>query len=98
VIFKVAGSVAANSVVNFNGDDAVTLENSGVVIDRIGQVGFDPGTEWLSNGVSTLNRTLRRKPTVTLGDNNASVVFDPSLQWDGFPVDTADGLGAHTVN
>jgi hypothetical protein len=90
--------VAANNVVNFNGDDAVTLENSGVVIDRIGQVGFDPGTEWSSNGVSTLNRTLRRKPTVTVGDNNASAVFDPSLQWDGFPVDTADGLGAHTVN
>ena len=96
--FITPGSVAANSVVNFNGDDAVTLEKAGVVIDRIGQVGFDPGAEWLANGVSTANRTLRRKPAITVGDNNAAAVFDPSLQWDGFAIDTATGLGAHTVN
>ena len=96
--FITAGSVAANTVVNFNGDDAVTLENAGVVIDRIGQVGFDPGTEWSANGVSTLNRTLRRKPAVTVGDHNAAAVFDPSLQWDGFAIDTATGLGTHTAN
>jgi predicted extracellular nuclease len=96
--FITAGSIAANTVVNFNGDDAVTLEKAGVVIDRIGQVGFDPGTEWTANGVSTLNRTLRRKPTITVGDNNPAAVFDPSVQWDGFPIDTATGLGTHTVN
>jgi uncharacterized protein len=96
--FLVSGSVAANSVVNFNGDDAITLEKSGVVIDRFGQLGVDPGIEWSANGVGTANRTLRRKPGVAVGDNNASAVFDPSLQWDGFPQDTASGLGAHTVN
>ena len=96
--FITAGSVAANTVVNYNGDDAVTLEKTGVVVDRIGQVGFDPGTEWTANGVSTLNRTLRRKPTITAGDNNAAAVFDPSVQWDGFAIDTATGLGAHTEN
>ena len=96
--FQVAGSVTADTVVNFNGDDAVTLEKSGRVIDRIGQLGVDPGTEWSSNGISTLNRTLRRKPVFTSGDNNAAAVFDPSLQWDGFPLDTSDGLGAHTVD
>jgi uncharacterized protein len=68
------------------------------LIDRFGQVGFDPGTEWSANTIGTVNRTLRRKPAVTAGDNNAPSVFDPSLQWDGFPVDTANGLGAHTVN
>ena len=96
--FLVAGSVAANTVVNFNGNDAVTLEKSGAVIDRIGQVGVDPGTQWSGNGVSTLNRTLRRKPTVTVGDNDFAAAFDPSLQWDGFAQDTASGLGAHAVN
>jgi uncharacterized protein len=96
--FLVSGSVAANSVINFNGDDAITLEKSGAVIDRFGQLGVDPGTEWSANGVGTANRTLRRKPGVTVGDSNASAVFDPSLQWDGFPQDTASGLGAHTVN
>ena len=91
--FQIAGSVVANSVINFNGDDALTLEKSGVVIDRIGQVGVDPGTEWAANGVSTLNQTLRRKAGITAGDSAFAAVFDPSVQWDGFAADTADNLG-----
>ncbi len=35
-----------SAVVNFNGDDAVTLSKAGVIIDVIGQIGFDPGTSW----------------------------------------------------
>ena len=91
--FQIAGSQVANTVINFNGDDALTLEKTGAVIDRIGQVGFDPGTEWSANGVSTLNRTLRRKDGITAGESAFAAAFDPSLQWDGFPVDTADNLG-----
>ena len=91
--FQIAGSQVANTVINFNGDDALTLEKTGAVIDRIGQVGFDPGTEWSANGVSTLNRTLRRKAGITAGDSAFAAAFDPSLQWDGFPVDTVDNLG-----
>lgn len=34
-----------NSASWFNGDDAVVLTKAGQVIDSIGQVGFDPGTE-----------------------------------------------------
>jgi uncharacterized protein len=94
--FQIPSSITT-SVANFNGDDAITLEKSGVVIDRIGQVGFDPGTAW-TGGVSTLDRTLRRIPSVKSGDNNAAAVFDPSVQWVGFPVDTADGLGSHMVD
>ena len=30
----------------FNGDDAVVLRKGTTVIDVIGQIGFDPGTEW----------------------------------------------------
>ena len=91
--FQIAGSVVANSVINFNGDDSLTLEKSGVVIDRIGQVGVDPGAEWAANGVSTLNQTLRRKAGITAGDSAFAAVFDPSVQWDGFAADTADNLG-----
>lgn len=94
--FQVAGSVTS-AVVNFNGDDALTLEKSGVVIDRFGQLGVDPGTAWTSGAVTTANLTLRRKPGVKLGDNNAAGAFDPALQWDAYAIDTADGLGAHTV-
>ena len=95
--FKPAGAINA-SVANFNGDDALTLEKSGVVVDRFGQLGTDPGTAWTGGGVSTLDQTLRRKPTLTAGDANAGAAFDPSVQWDSFPLDTSSGLGAHTVN
>lgn len=96
--FKPAGTFDSG-VANFNGDDALTLEKSGMVIDRIGQVGFDPGTEWKStNGASTLNQTLRRKPDIKSGDPNPSIAFDPAVQWDNFPIDTSAGLGSHTVN
>jgi uncharacterized protein len=96
--FKTAPGFITSSVTNFNGNDAVTLEKSGVVIDRIGQLGNDPGTTWTGGTVSTLDRTLRRKPGIKIGDNNAAGVFDPSVQWDGFPIDTADGLGTHSVS
>lgn len=95
--FKVAGSITS-SVANFNGNDALTLEKSGSVMDRIGQLGNDPGTAWTGGTLSTQDRTLRRKPSIKIGDNNAAGVFDPSLEWDGFPIDTADGLGAHSVS
>jgi predicted extracellular nuclease len=95
--FKPAGTVTG-SVANFNGDDALTLEKSGAVIDRFGQLGTDPGTEWTGvGGISTLNQTLRRKPTITAGDRNPGAAFDPSVEWDSFPIDTSAGLGAHTV-
>ncbi len=95
--FTIPGAITS-AVTNFNGDDAVTLEKSGVVIDRIGQVGFDPGTEWASTGVSTLNQTLRRKSSVKIGDSNAAGVFVVTDQWVSFPIDTGSGLGSHTVD
>ncbi len=95
--FKIAGSITS-TVANYNGDDALTLEKNAVVIDRIGQLGVDPGVEWVSGTVSTLNKTLRRKPDIKAGDPNATAAFDPALQWDAFNIDDATGLGSHTVN
>src|SRR5687768_11575303 len=37
----------------FNGDDAVVLRRGTTVLDVIGQIGFDPGTEWGSGLTST---------------------------------------------
>lgn len=82
----------------YNGNDAVTLLNGGVIIDAIGQLGIDPGSEWGSGLTSTQNNTLRRKVSVTQGDPNAYDNFDPSTEWDGFAQDTFDGLGAHISN
>jgi predicted extracellular nuclease len=81
----------------FNGDDAVVLRKGTTVLDVIGQIGFDPGTEWGTGLTSTADNTLRRKGTVAAGDLNGSDVFDPAIEWDGFATDTFDGLGAHTV-
>jgi hypothetical protein len=80
----------------FNGDDAVVLRKGTTILDVIGQIGLDPGTEWGSGLTSTADNTLRRKPTVIAGDPNGSDAFDPAAQWDGFATDTFDGLGAHS--
>jgi hypothetical protein len=52
-------------------------------VDVIGQLGFDPGSEWGSGDLSTQDNTLRRKPGITLGDTNGGDAFDPSLEWGG---------------
>ena len=79
----------------FNGDDAVVLRKGTTVIDSIGQVGFDPGTEWGTGLTSTADNTLRRKLLIEAGDPNGSDVFDPAVEWDGFATDNSRALGAH---
>ncbi len=79
----------------FNGDDAVVLRKGTTVLDVIGQIGFDPGTEWGSGLTSTADNTLRRKTTVTAGDTNGGNPFVPSAEWNGFATDTFDGLGCY---
>jgi len=79
----------------FNGDDAVVLRKGATIIDVIGQIGFDPGSEWGSGLVSTGDNTLRRMPTIAGGDPIGSDPFDPSAEWNGFATNTFDGLGFH---
>ena len=79
----------------FNGDDAIALRENGVVVDSLGQIGSDPGSEWGSGDTSTQNNTLRRNTDVTEGDTNPDDAFDPSVEWSGFPQDTFDGLGTY---
>jgi predicted extracellular nuclease len=79
----------------FNGDDALVLSRGGTVIDSIGQIGVDPGTEWGTGLVSTQDNTLRRKSGITAGDTNPNDPFDPAQEWDGFAVDVISDLGVH---
>lgn len=76
----------------FNGDDAVVLKNNGVIIDSIGQVGFDPGAEWGSGDTSTKDNTLNRAQL--LADIDPSDAFDPAVLWQGEAKDTFAGLGS----
>ncbi len=78
-----------------NGDDAYVLYKNGEVVDSIGQVGVDPGSQWGSDLTSTKDNTLVRKSTVTVGDTIIDDAFDPSLEWEGFANNTFDQLGEH---
>jgi predicted extracellular nuclease len=92
--------VQNNTVINFNGDDAVVLRKggaAGTILDVIGQVGTDPGTEWGTGVTSTADNTIRRKSTICVGDTNPSDSFDPVGEWDGFAVDNSADLGSHTA-
>jgi len=81
----------------FNGNDPVVLKRggaSGTIIDVIGQIGTDPGSQWGAGLTSTQDNTLRRKAGIIAGDPNPDDTFDQAQEWDGFAQDTFDGLGA----
>lgn len=82
----------------FNGNDAVVLRKGAAVVDAIGQVGVNPGNAWSAGGVSTVDKTLRRKPSVSTGDSIESDTFDPSLEWLQFGIDDFSGLGTHAID
>jgi hypothetical protein len=82
----------------FNGNDAVVLRKGSTILDAIGQVGFNPGTEWGTGLTSTADNTLQRKSSICSGDMDASDVFDPAVEWDGYATNSFDGLGSHTAN
>ncbi|ASP48779.1 ExeM/NucH family extracellular endonuclease [Cognaticolwellia beringensis] len=95
-ILDVANQTSNN--VSHNGDDAYVLYKNNVVIDSIGRVGEDPGSQWGSDLQSTKDNTLVRKSTITMGDTVVDDAFDPALEWDGYAKDTFDYIGAHTSN
>ena len=93
----------------FNGDDALTLEKDGGILDIIGKVGEDPGLAWTddasagytdANGGTwwTKRQTLVRKPSVKQGVIMNPIVFNPTLEWDSLPDATYSGLGSHTCD
>ena len=82
----------------FNGDDAIVLRGAGGVVDSLGQVGTDPGSEWGTGLTSTQDNTLRRLASVCSGDTDPSDAFDPAVEYEGFANNTFDGLGAHTTD
>ena len=88
-----------SSVTFFNGNDAVALVKEGTVIDVIGVIGSNPGSEWGTGDISTGENTIRRLASVCSGDadgfDNPSDISD---QWEGFAQNTFDGLGSHTAN
>jgi hypothetical protein len=87
-----------------NGNDAMTLEKNGVIVDIFGKIGEDPGVAWTdvfpytsgSGAWITKDHTLRRKPSVNQGITVNPTAFDVLAQWDSLSENTWDGLGTHS--
>lgn len=87
----------ASEVTYFNGDDALVLTKAGTVVDSIGQVGSDPGSEWTDSNdadFSTKEKTIRRLASITNGDTTIDDEFPGATnEWLTFDQNTSDGLG-----
>jgi trimeric autotransporter adhesin len=86
---------------SFNGDDAIALRKNGILIDLIGNIGCDPGTEWGTGNLSTADNTIRRYSFscegVSSDPTNTGCPFPTlSIDWEGFSQDDVSGLGSHT--
>jgi len=81
----------------FNGNDAIVLKKGEIILDVIGQVGVDPGTQWGSGYLATQDSTLVRQSNVCQGDTHPEDAFEPAQEWVGFASDTWDNLGQHTA-
>jgi len=88
------------AALNFTGDDALELVGPSGVVDRIGDVGIDPGTEWGAASLSTGDNTIRRLSSVSGGRTAPAPDFGAvlPLEWEGFPQNTFDGLGTHLAS
>lgn len=98
--------IVTGEITFFNGDDYIGLEKdvSGnwIVIDVVGILGNDPGTNWpVAGGIgATSEFTLVRKNTVFYGntDWNASAGTDAdNSEWLVYPQNTFTYLGVHSV-
>ena len=90
----------------FNGDDAMTLEKGGDIIDIFGKVGEDPGGSWTDDATAgytdanggtwwTKRQTLVRKWNVKKGVSVNPILFNPTLEYDSLPDGTYSGMGQH---
>lgn len=89
-----------------NGDDALTLEKSGVKVDIFGKIGEDPGSSWstelpytdVQGTWITKDYTLQRKASVMGGVTTNPVLFNALAEYDTLAKNTWTGLGTHTCS
>jgi hypothetical protein len=94
-----AGVTAYDSTaINFNGDDALALYkiSTSSYVDIFGVLGNDPGTDWGTGVTSCIDKTQRRKLTVTGGVSvNPGTFSTLGTEWDSYAIDTVSDLGSH---
>lgn len=85
-----------HTITFYNGDDAISLVkiSTSTILDAIGQIGQDPGTNWPVGTGATSEFTLIRKPNVQQGQTNWAI---GATQWNVFPQNMTDSLGSHSM-
>ncbi|MGG8497462.1 endonuclease [Tenacibaculum sp. TC6] len=78
-------NITDNSVMTFNGNDAVALFKNNTLIDLLG----NPS----SSATFAQDVTLQRKPSVTAPNTTYN-----TSEWTNLATDTFTGLGAHSIN
>ena len=96
------GTATVVASVNFNGNDAVALYKISTAsnVDIIGRIGENPGTAWTATGITTVDKTLVRKASVTGGVTVNPTAGFPTLATEWTVLDTNDvsNLGSHTYS
>lgn len=86
----------------FDGDDQLALRklSTNGFADIIGRIGTDPGTAWGTAPLTTRDRTLVRKSTVTDGvtANPASGFPTLDTEWNSYDRDVYRFLGRHSLD
>lgn len=88
-----------NSIFAYNGDDAIALYkiSTASYVDIFGVIGADPGAAWTDGSHSTLDKTLRRKLSVTGGVSTNPASFATLVsEWDVYNQNTVSDLGNHS--
>ena len=84
--------------VSFNGNDAIALRHGTTIVDVIGIIGQNPGTQWGTGLAATLNSSIRRLPNVSSGRPGGFVnPSDLTNEWAG-DCTNLDHLGMHENN
>jgi hypothetical protein len=84
---KAKAQLQSDSIVSFNGNDAVALVRNGIQIDVVGKANAGPEVYWGEN------LSLARKATVT----HPTTKYNEN-EWEVFPVDNFSMLGSHTMH
>lgn len=94
-----AGTATVVASVNFNGNDAVALYkiSTDANVDIIGRIGENPGTAWVGEVNTTVDRTLIRKAAVSGGVTENPAAGFPTLEteWEIAATNDVANLGVH---
>ncbi|MDD3533015.1 MAG: endonuclease [Candidatus Cloacimonetes bacterium] len=93
-------------VLGFNGNDALALYKVSTqsYVDIFGVIGDDPGAAWTVDSITTVDRTLVRKPFITEGVSQNPTGTGPqafttlAAEWEGYPMDYSGNFGYHNLS